>query len=85
MFNQQVEQGDDATFFHQHVWRHIVGADRDLRREMRQRFQRADNIRQQIRMRAADLQRQPGAQFFQRVLGGGEFMVRGDARRQIRL
>jgi hypothetical protein len=39
--------------------------------EVGQRFQGADNIGQQIRMRTADLQRQPGAQFFQRIVCGG--------------
>lgn len=38
VLNQQVEQGDNAAFFQQHIRRHIVGADGDLRGEMRQRF-----------------------------------------------
>ncbi len=83
MFNQQVEQGDNTAFFQQHVRGNVIGADRDLRREVRQRFQGVDNLGQQVGMRAADLQRHPGAQFFQRIVGGGELMVRGDARRQI--
>ena len=70
VFNQQVEQGDNAAFFQQHIRRDIVGAHRDLRGEMRQGFQGLDDIRQ-IGVRAANFEGQTGAQLFQRVFRGG--------------
>ena len=79
MLDQQVKQGDDPAFLQQHIRRHVIGADGDLRGEVRQRFQRRDDIRQQIGVRAADLDRQSGAQFFQRVVRRGQFMIGGDA------
>ena len=45
---------------------------------MRQRFQGVNDIRQQVRVRTADLDRQPGAQLFQRIFRRGEFVIGGD-------